>query len=534
MEFYKHLIIYSAIIIGSVLLFFGIRDIKLKNIKKGGLFWATLLSVLFFSSCATSQENTNDMNFTIEQSKRIQKLNETIEWQEFKAFWQSLDAESPDVQPFYEDKKIKSFQSYSIDFSEDEDKYKKSIELMESTLKNLRNVEYLSETELEILFIICEKRIDKLFRFDPMLISHFAPPKINQNYGESVEKIELKIDTLNILAESNTISEDEYKKSLMLINTEINNMLTVGTIVSTYKDYIYEGAYTDENTVENNLLYFENHFEKLIEKEGENGESKKQYDEIKKNLSVLDDNINSLDEIINDLVANKISRIDALEKTDAFEEFKELWEEIDKLEPKNGTYEHDSYDDFVEIGDMKQVLDDRMKKIEETNLLCQQEINVLRLLAFTRLDALQGPNIYTRAMIPMTYTPKSTFELEYKIDILLDLKKNEQIDNEEYQNALLQIFNLSDQIIILAMLNTDFFFYPIEEQEVLQGKNVIEEYKKIVEEHYSKLLKEGNIDDENFESHMLENYSSSMEKLNEIQAVLPTIHVLIKRLEEKQ
>ncbi|MBN2892873.1 MAG: hypothetical protein JXL97_13480 [Bacteroidales bacterium] len=531
MDIYKNIIIISAVLIGSVLLFLGIKDLKLNKVKKGGLFWATLLSVLFFSSCANSQTNISDNEIPIEQSKRVLKLNETSEWQQFKAFWQSLDNEAPNFEVFVDNGKISSFESYNYGFFSDEDKFNNATTELEENIKNLKNTKLIGDKELEILNFICQERIKNLFVFNSQLISHFAPPKIVLNHSASLENLELKIDTLLGLSANNLITAEELDNSLKNINTEIQNILVTSTILSNYNTYIYEGNAFDENTVENNKLYFENHFKKLIEKEGENGESKKTYDEINAELETVEQSFINIEELINDLIENKNSRVVAFEKTDAYTDFKTFWTKIDKIEQNNDLENNYSYENYEKIDSIKRQLIFKIKLIEKTKLFSPLEIEILSLLTKTRLESIQGPNLYTRAIMPLTYTPRAVFEMESKINVLLEMKSKNQIDENEYNSALTEIFTLSDNVIILSIINSNFFFYPISEEPIKYSESPIEFYKETLKNHYLKLITE-NEDNKELTDDLTIKFKSSMEKLNEIQTALPTIHKLIESFEK--
>ena len=520
---YKNIIIFVAIIIGSVLLFFGIRDLSLKKNKKVGLFLLTILSVLVFSTCSNSQEVSYNNTSIVEQSNRIIKLNKTLEWQHFKAFWHELDDEVPTTEIFIVDDKVNKYQSYGSTFNNKNDDSEALIKKLNSHLKKLSKTKLLTDTELLALEIICKQRIEHLYKFNSMLISHFAPPIINTNLNISLELLENKIDTLIQLEKFEIINTEEYEKSLENINNEIKNILITSTILSNYQTKMYEGNSLDENTLENNQKYFENHFSKLIEKEGENGEGQKKYTEIKEEVATVKESFETIDELINDLLANKNSRIIAFEKTDAYKDFKELWFKIDTLKLNNNSNNLD-YKAYEKNAKLYTEHEEIIKKIQNTNLFSKIEIDLLYIITNTRLKLLIGQNPITRSMMPPLFNQQSVVSFEEKIDVLLDLKSKEIIDQEEYEKSLIEIFNLTDRILISSLY---YFGYIIGEFQA-KKENFIENYLQTVEVNYLKLISENPNKEEEFTA----NYKNTIKRITEIRTALPTIHKLIESFEK--
>jgi hypothetical protein len=522
---YKHLIVFVAIAIGTLLLFFGIRNINLKN-KQSNIFWLTLLSVLVFNSCANSQniKNENSNNMIIEQSDRVIKLNNSLDWQYFKTFWQELDNQVPNAFSTEKNGKMEKFYSYSSNFSDtDEDLYKANIQELNLHIKNLKTTKLLTDNELMVLEIICKERIEFLFTFNSMSISHIMPSKINTNQNQSIDLIENKIDTLNLLLYQSIITKVEYDKTLENLNKEIENFLYITVILQNYKPYIYEGNYQDKNTLENNKAYFEDFFAKQNDKT--------EYNKIKEKLSLVESTFESIDELFNDLIINKESRILELQKTTAYNDLKKLWIEIDKIEPLDNEYSTSSYEDYNKRGDLRDKIPPLIENLEKTNLLTKSELNLLNMLIDNRIKALQGKNIYTRAYIIESYSPAMIFELEKKIDVLMKLKTDNNIDKKEYEKALSEVFNLSDEVIILSIINNNFMYDKIKEKDKNATGDLIDIYINILDEHFINLTK-NNKNSKEFLTSIAENYKTSIEKLQEIKSVLPTIHKLIESFEK--
>lgn len=90
----QNILISAAVLIASILLFFGIKKFRIKQSRQYGIFIATLLIVLNlaeFDSFCYSAENTDSAAEPVtqesNQSKRIRELNQFQEWKDFKAFW---------------------------------------------------------------------------------------------------------------------------------------------------------------------------------------------------------------------------------------------------------------------------------------------------------------------------------------------------------------------------------------------------------------------------------------------------------------
>jgi len=520
---YKNIIIFVAIIIGSILLFFGITELNIKNGRKGGLFLLTLLLVMTFSNCVNSQTFTPNKTSIIQQSDRIIELNKSLEWQYFKAFWQSLDNVIPNTTVNINNKSIELFQSYNFNFNNDEDNFNKNIDELKKHLKILKQANIFSDTELLALETICRERITFLFTFNPMLVSHMISSQISINFNNSLESLENKIDILVQLEENDIISLDEYQKSLEIINNQIQNILIISTIATNYNIEFYEGNQIDKNTLEINKQYFENHFAKLIKNEGKAGNSQKKYLEITEKIKEIEQSFDSFDDIINDLLANKNSRIIVFEKTDAFKEFKQLWFKIDTLnqnESSNNTNKR-----YQENQNLYNELGEIIKKIRNTNLFSDVETRLLYSLTNKRIEFLIGLNPYVRSVRPTTFSLNSALMLEDKIDVLSNLKSQNLIDQKEYDKALLEVFNFSDQLLISSFFYTyNFFAFDFPKK----SDDAIESFLKTLEHNYLELISENPDRKET----LTINYKKSLDYVNQIKTAMPTIHKLIERLEK--
>jgi len=74
-------------------------------------------------------------------------------------------------------------------------------------------------------------------------------------------------------------------------------------------------------------------------------------------------------------------------------------------------------------------------------------------------------------------------------------------------------------------------FNPMSEPKISKNDNLIDKYFQTLENHYKKLLDE-NKDNEEFKTQITENYTNTVEKINEIRTALPTIHKLIESFEK--
>ncbi len=139
--------------------------------------------------------------------------------------------------------------------------------------------------------------------------------------------------------------------------------------------------------------------------------------------------------------------------------------------------------------------------------------------------------MYTRMLMVPTYTPEAVYKLEHKIDALQDLKTKEIIDQKEYELALNEVFNLSNHVLILSIINSNFLSHiGISESSLKNNKNVFDDYYYILENSYTKLISEKE-DNNEPTSNITENYQNTIKKMNEIRTALPTIHKLIESFE---
>jgi len=492
------------------------------------LFLATIFSVFLFNSCANSQTIENEETVFFEQSDRMIKLNKTAEWQHFKTFWAGLDNKTPDVITDFSDNKTALYYAYGGFFINEQEKASILKSELDTNIILLKQTGLVSEAELKSLEIICDERISYLYEIDFTMISHCLPPKSHINKSLSLNSLENKIDTLNYLLYNNLITEEEFNSAFININSEINNILITSTILSNYDGYIYgTESLEDKNNAEQNKLYFEQHFQKLIQNEGIGSEAEKQYNQISKEINEIELCFPTLEELLKDLVGNTQTRIIELQKTDAFKDFKIYWNQMDTIKP-DYTDVAPSYDLYEQRGELKYVLDEKIETLKSTGLLTDLELFFLKTLTETRLDVLQGENIYTRMIMPLTYNPNAAFELERKIDILLDLKQKNLINSEEFENALAEVFNLSTQVIALRIINNNFFYNQLDENSIKQGENDIDIYIETLKIHHQKILKELDTEPDVINSFLTE----TIKKLLEIKATMPTIIKLIESFEK--
>lgn len=128
-------------------------------------------------------------------------------------------------------------------------------------------------------------------------------------------------------------------------------------------------------------------------------------------------------------------------------------------------------------------------------------------------------------MQPTTYSFHSALMLEDKIDLLKDLKTQNIIDQDEYDKALLEVFNFSDQLLISSFFYTyNFFAFDFPEN----SDDAIESFLKSIEQNYLKLISEN----PDRKKTLTNKYKKSLDYVNQIKTAMPTIHKLIERLEK--
>jgi hypothetical protein len=137
--------------------------------------------------------------------------------------------------------------------------------------------------------------------------------------------------------------------------------------------------------------------------------------------------------------------------------------------------------------------------------------------------------------------PTLQADLEEKIDILIELRKNKTIDEKEFQKAFTII---KDDIRTFSMLGAitehyvDYYGEYSPEGNQLNA-NTVEQNIKEIEQHYAEYTKKKNSgeisgDEYQYYGDLDSKYQETKKALDQVKEILPSLNELINDLEPKQ
>ena len=97
-------IIFFASITAFILVLVGIKRLKLNKTTRHSFFVSTLLIILGLTGCDAADKSASSADSSLKPAEienikqvlsRVDKLNNTQEWINFKAFWKKLDEITP-------------------------------------------------------------------------------------------------------------------------------------------------------------------------------------------------------------------------------------------------------------------------------------------------------------------------------------------------------------------------------------------------------------------------------------------------------
>ncbi len=231
----QYMIIALATLTAFVFLFFGIKRIKIQNNKSHSFFITSLLLALslfgYDASLAAEEENAPQQAAVKEnrpKSARIEELNKTQEWKNFKAFWRRLDqvepkkSEKENTNDYFKARREKYEYTHSIEIN-DAERFRTELAVLTNSLKNLEKDKKITEEEIELLKRVCNERIDYMSGklLGRIMLSRAIPPPSRLQEDESIIDLEKKIDTLNELKKKGKIDTEESKQALAKIRDDI-------------------------------------------------------------------------------------------------------------------------------------------------------------------------------------------------------------------------------------------------------------------------------------------------------------------------
>lgn len=531
--FVRNFIVFFAYLIGILLILIGFDKFFFKRNKNYGLFGLTVFLVFNLTNCSLSQKN-EDNNFKkkdlqLNFSDKIEKLNKKSEWQEFKKFWIKLDAIKPTYSEF-----DNSYSYKNLNFQIVDEDLKTNFEnSLEEHLNILEKKNILQSSEIEILRIICNERINFLFSSNSaLLISHIAPPQIEINKINSLNNLEMKIDTLIRLQHYELIDENEFQTAINQINNQIYNLITISTIIENTKEKIYSsGNFADTNSVEKNIEYFENYYNKLKENNLFDENAENQYLRTKEKIVEYKTEFENISEILEDLLFQPIYENDEFPKE--FYELKDLWKKLDEIEPieENNQLTYNIHDSelYFEREEYKTELYKIIEKLKKDDFFNEIEIELINNLILSRINTLQGPNFYTRAIIYEQFSLDDVKDFEFQIDTLNSLKEKNLIDTKEYFDAIQNIFNLTDEILFKSIIFTNF--YGISFNDFDEFSQDIDWKNKYIDNRYSKIKQSLEKQNQSIEE-LNSRYKQLKSKMREVDENLPKIHKIIEIFEQ--
>jgi len=243
----RFIIVASALLTATLLLFLGIRELSTKN-GKHGLFITTLIAALSITGCNVSpkvdspadsanfqagQDNKAGTQNEAVQSERLAGLSETQEWSRFKAFWKKLDQVEPKKK---EDNSIVGEYYGSITYDESEN-LRAELEKLIAGLKKLKRKKLVSSLEVELLGKICRKRIDYLHSGLQSMMTRMMPPPLLTDKENSISDLERHIDVLLELKKNGKIKSDEFQQALSIVKEDIKLYSILDTLSESYLGY---------------------------------------------------------------------------------------------------------------------------------------------------------------------------------------------------------------------------------------------------------------------------------------------------------
>lgn len=281
LKLYTLLINIIIILTGSIILFLGIKKLK---IKKRGIFATGLIIFLAFAGCKNNSKAQNT-EINIKKEIEINNLIKTSEWIEFKkTILKILDKEYD----FFPEKK-------EID--------KLNEELKQSIDKVFQKTDKDS-IEIEILNDLCLNKIIITENAPRKMVMHTIPPdSIIELTFSSINK---SFYSLNQLKQNKILNQKQYDDAVEILMQEIIDFAKINFI---YKNYFsspamfYDGMTFSKET-KDLLKYALDDMEKNYNKTKEElkiNSDKSKLEELEKKYNETKDKINKTDSVKNNM-----------------------------------------------------------------------------------------------------------------------------------------------------------------------------------------------------------------------------------------
>jgi hypothetical protein len=318
----RAVIIALATLTAMVLLLLGIRELRTGR-GRHGLFVTALLAALGMAGCnahpkvrsAADPPEAGDAHAgpalqgeAQATSERMAELASTQQWADFKALWTKIDR----VRPTKEGEEAFAGEylgavTFEVAKGLREELDRAIGELRKPALKKL-----VGALELELLEMICHKRINYLEYGFQSMMTRMMPPPMMMDMERSLRDLELHIDVLVELRQAGKLSGDEYQAALAIVEDDIKMYSVLETLSKSFQGYYLQPlpAILEERTAsgyavgvaESIIDAFEKDYAAFQEKaEGESKELADQYEKAKMEIGELKIVLPHLAELVSDL-----------------------------------------------------------------------------------------------------------------------------------------------------------------------------------------------------------------------------------------
>ncbi len=249
-------------------------------------------------------------------------------------------------------------------------------------------------------------------------------------------------------------------------------------------------------------------------------------------------------------VKKQLGRMNDLNNTQEWKSFKVFWKELDQIVPKEKKDEERDYSHYFgeyfnavtseRADDLRRKLEELitgLNKLEQDKKISSIEVELLEMICIERINYMSFgfTSMMTRMMPPPLEVDKesSIKNLEQKIDVLIDLRKKEKIDQEQFQEA---ISNIQEDIETFSILDTiskhyvRYYYYShkVGDEETENMVNIAEKHITGFEKHYAdyQIKKEqGEINNTDIQ------YKETKKAIGEVKEILPFLREIVIDLE---
>lgn len=555
----KLIIIAAASALAIFLIFFGIKDIKIKK-GKYGLFISSLLIAMSFYNCSNAKNQYHiktEIRRNSSDCKNIDKLFSSDNWKKLSILWIKLD----NIEPLVKDASLfKAEYDRSLKVGESDTLQKELSEI----INNLKQENTEFEIELMLLDKLCRSRIIYMTYGNPLMMMHRMPSSSENFKMDCLIDIERRTDKIIKLREKGLIDEEEFNIASDNILQAIKAFSILDVFINNFQ-YLYESnslAYFNSAdhyniTLLSTLNSYKSHFENLkIKKENGTLDSYEiaNYDEKIKKYEKINDEISEIQKvfpIFESLIANLSGRdihykkrIKDIQEKKAFNEFKAFWKELDNLGNQKDT-ENKSllifYGSDSLSNDLKLKLEVLLSSLELEEKLSPDELDIIKHFCNLRIDN-QFPYEDMKLMV-MHYIPppppnkyyknnirESLSILERKIDTLSSLKENNLINEIEFDCAIENLTIYLNNVIITSVIYENY---------TLQGNEFAYNYENTLdgniqcfyEDYIDRTPKEVLVDD-NFETnHLNKMFINTNKMIAKTRRLLPFLKEFFRSME---